>query len=141
MSKKRNIAFGAALAAGLGYVIGVLTAPKSGKETRKEIHKSAIKAKTEAEKNLKQLYGELDALMTTGKSKAKTAKAATKKELADALAAGMLAKEKVRAILSAVHEGDADDSDLKKAVTEAKKAVDSLKKYMRKGNAKAKAAK
>ncbi len=141
MAKRRNIAFGTAVAAGLGYVLGILTAPKSGKETRRDIQTTASKAKTDAERNLKKLHSELDDLIKTGKGKVKTAKTTAKTELSGALAKAQIAKDKARAILSAVHEGDADDADLKKAITEAKKAVDSLKKYARKGNAKKKAAK
>jgi len=43
-----------------------------------------------------------------------------------------VAKEKAREILSAVHEGDADDKDLKKAVDEASKAVAHLRTYLKK---------
>jgi gas vesicle protein len=140
MSKRtRNVALGTLVAAAAGYVAGVLTAPKSGRETRRDIQDAATRAKMEAEKNLKQLHSELGRVITTGKSKAKSAKTATKKELTEALASAQLAKEKARVILSAVHEGDADDKDLKKAITESKKAVEHLKKYIGKPRANSKA--
>jgi len=41
------------------------------------------------------------------------------------------AKEKVREIISALHEGDADDPDLKKALGDAKNALKNLEKYVK----------
>lgn len=133
----RNIAIGAALAAGAGYVAGILTAPKSGKETRKDIQRTALKKKAEAEKTLKNLHSELTELIKNGKSTAKDVKETAKSELVEALGKAQVAKEKAREILSAVHEGDADDEDLQKAVAEAKSATEHLKKYVKKTNAKA----
>ena len=139
MSKyARRVALGTLVAAAAGYVAGVLTAPKSGKETRKDIQNTAIKAKKEAEKNLKQVHSELTGLITSGKTKAKTAKASAKNELEEALSKAQFAKDKVRVILSAVHEGDADDKDLKRALTEAKKAIQHLKIYIGKPRARTK---
>lgn len=51
MKKGTKYALGTAVAAGIGYVAGILTAPKSGKETRQNIQDQAIKAKKESEKN------------------------------------------------------------------------------------------
>ena len=51
MGKRANFAIGAAIAAGVGYLAGILTAPKSGKETRADIKAKAneLKEKAEAE--------------------------------------------------------------------------------------------
>lgn len=131
MSKDgRKVAVGALIAAGVGYAAGLLTAPKSGKDTRKDIQGAAAAAKAQAEKSLKGLHSELAELVETGKHKAKDVKDLARKDLEAAVTKGQHAKEKVREILSALHEGDADDKDLKKAVTEATKAVEHLKKYV-----------
>jgi gas vesicle protein len=111
---------------------GLLTAPKSGKETRKDIHDTAIKAKLESEKRLKALHSDLDKLIARGKKTAETLKDTSKKELTAALEAAGVAKEKVREVLSAVHEGGSDDKDLQKAIKEANKAIDHLKQYLNK---------
>ncbi len=132
MKKGAKVAVGTALAAGIGYVAGVLTAPKSGKETRKDIQDKAVQAKKESAKRLKQLNDELTELMMTAKSKAKGAKEGTKAEIHKALETAVAAKEKGREILSAFHEGETNDKDLKKAVAEVHKAVDHLKKYIKK---------
>ena len=64
MSKRsRNFALGTAVAAAVGYLAGVLSAPKSGKETRKDIARTASKARIEGEKQLKNLHSELNILL------------------------------------------------------------------------------
>lgn len=135
MSKQaRKIALGALIAGAAGYALGVLTAPKSGKETRQDIKHKALKFKLEAEHKLKALNGELSELIAQGKSKASKASAGTKKQLNEALAKAASAKEKVRQMLSALHEGDADDEELKSALAAAQKAAKHLEKFIRKGD-------
>lgn len=134
MAKQRTgkLAIGAALAAGIGYAAGILTAPKSGKQTRKDIQKAAVKAKKEAEAKLKVLHSDLSDMITKGKTQAKSAGAKAKDGLDDALAKAQVAKDKARQLLSAVHEGEADDKDLKKAIDEVKKATQHLKTFVKK---------
>lgn len=60
MGKSGKIAVSAIIAATAGYVAGILTAPKSGKETRKDIQDKALKAKREAEARLKALYSDIE---------------------------------------------------------------------------------
>lgn len=128
----KQLAIGTAIAAGIGYVAGVLTAPKSGRETRKDIKNAAVKAKKEAEKKLKALHSDLSKLIDSAQGQLSKASAKTKKEFGEALNRAKLAKQKVREMLSAVHEGDAEDEDLKAAIDEATKAVKRLKKYIKK---------
>ena len=118
------------VAAGLGYAVGILTAPKSGKETRKDIQKAALKAKTEAERKLKSLHSELNQMITKAKSQASKAGSKAKKELTTAIDKAQRAAEKARLILSALHEGSAEDKDLKKAIEDMNKAMANLKKFM-----------
>lgn len=134
MSKK-NWALGAVIAGVAGYVAGILTAPKSGKETRKDIKDTAVKTKAEAEKKLKELHSELDDLIAKGKDKAKDLKKDAKKGMDDAVGRAQTAKERAREVLSALHEGDTDDKDLQKAVDEVKKAREHLKNYLNKEHA------
>ena len=128
----KRFALGTLVAAVSGYVAGVLTAPKSGKETRKDIKDAAVKGKSEAEKQLKKLHTELGDVIDQAKTRADQAKGKVKGELDSAIDVTKAAKEKVREILSAVHEGDAEDKELKKAIAEAAKAVDHLKTYLTK---------
>ncbi|HTE21548.1 MAG TPA: YtxH domain-containing protein [Candidatus Limnocylindria bacterium] len=131
-NKGRNLALGAVIIGLVGYVAGILTAPKSGKETRKDIQQKAARAKTEAEKKLKALHSELNELMAAARKNAQNVKSSVAGDLTEALAVAQTARKKAREMLSAVHEGDADDKDLQKAITEVKSAIDHLKKFVTK---------
>lgn len=130
--KSRNLAITAVFLSVLGYIAGLLTAPKSGRETRKDIQKKALKAKTDAEKKLKKLHSELSSLIDDGKKRAGKAKSKAETELSKALDKAGYAKDKAREVLSAVHEGDADDKDLQQAIKEVNSAIEHLKKYVKK---------
>ena len=51
----KKVAVGAAVGLVAGFLAGILTAPKPGKETRKDIKRSATKIYSTAEKKLKKL--------------------------------------------------------------------------------------
>lgn len=122
-----------ALVAGLvGYAAGVLTAPKSGKETREDIKNAANKARLEAERRLKELNADLSDALDQAKVKAKTLKGKALEELNKATAKATDAKNKVREMISAIHEGDAEDPELKKALSDAKNALKNLETYLKK---------
>lgn len=131
MGKGKNFAIGAVVAGTVGYVAGVLTAPKSGKETRKDIQEAAIKTKQEAEKRLKKLHSDIEDLIDQGKKLTSKLTGSALKDWEQIVATALVAKEKVREVLSALHEGDADDKDLKKAIKEANDAVEHLKSYLK----------
>lgn len=127
----RKILIGASLAAAAGYVAGVLTAPKSGKETRKDIKNKAIKTKKEAEKQAEALRTEFDQLSKRAKDKAAELSDKARKELNDALETAKKAQtkagEKVKALKS-----DPKDDDLQVAINEAKSALQHLSSFLKK---------
>lgn len=129
--RDRNVAIGTVLVAGLAYVAGILTAPKSGKETRKDIQKAAIKAKAQAEIKLKELHSELNDLIDTAKSAAKSAQFKAQEGYTEALKRAEVAKTRAKEILSSLHEGDTSDEDLQSAIAEVKSAAKHLKKYLK----------
>lgn len=128
----KKFAIGTIVAAAAGYVAGILTAPKSGKETRKDIKDVTVKSVTEAEKQLKKLHTELNTVITKAKTEADSIKGKAREELDAAISKSFAVKEKAREVLSSVHEGAADDKDLKKAIDEANKSLEHLKKYLKK---------
>lgn len=132
MSKGKNFALGAVVAGAVGYVAGILTAPKSGKETRKDIKDGAIKAKLEAEKKLKELHSQLDKLLKQGKEASLKLSDQAKAEWAKLADSAVASKDKVRSALSSMHEGGTDDKDLQKAIKDASNAVDHLREYLAK---------
>jgi gas vesicle protein len=132
----KRFAIGAAIAAGVGYLTGLLTAPKSGKETRKDVKDAAAKAKSETEKELKKLHSEVSTQIEKAKKVALDFKTEHKGDLDKVVAKAVAAKEKVRDVLSSLHDGGAEDKDLKAAVKEVNEAIDHLKKYLSKVAAK-----
>lgn len=130
MSKKGNWALGTLLVAGVSYVAGVLTAPKSGKETRKDIKQAARKAKLEAERKLKQAHSELTLVIDEASMRVKESKSKADAGLQKAIDAAESVRQKTREILSAAHEGESEDKDLQKAIDEVKKASAHLKSYL-----------
>lgn len=130
MVNKKNLAIGTLVAGAAGYVAGVLTAPKSGRETRKDIRRKAAQAKSEAEHTLKDAHSELHKLIDEANAKVKAGTAKASKEYKEAVDRASEAKQKAKNVLSAIHEGEAEDKDLQKAVKETKQAFTHLKKYL-----------
>lgn len=132
MGKFKNVAVGAAVAGAAGYLAGLLTAPKSGKETRDDLKQAANLRMSEAEKQLKNLHTDLGKAVDEAKTKGAKMGGKAQKELKDLADKAKDTKEKVREVLSAIHEGDASDKDLKKAVADAKHSLAHLKDYLKK---------
>ena len=127
-----KLAIGAAISAVAGYIAGILTAPKSGRETREDIKNKATETYAAAEKELKKLHTELGDAITEAGDKLATLRGKGQKSLDDALAKGQQAKDKAREMLSSLHDGEAEDRDLKRAISEATKAVENLRTYLKK---------
>lgn len=128
--ESKRFAIGAMLAAAAGYVTGILTAPKSGKETRADVKNAAVKAKTEAEKTLKKLHSEINEQIERAKILATKLHASGKKELDSMIASAHVAKEKARDMLTALHDGDVEDKDLKNAIKDVNLAIEHLRAYL-----------
>lgn len=128
----KKLALGAAIGVVAGFVTGILTAPKSGKETRQDIKKTANNVKREAEKKLKELSVELSDLISKGQKIAKEQGGKAKAGLDVALARAQEAQQKVKVVISALKSGETDEPELKKAIAEAKAARDELVKYFKK---------
>ena len=133
MSKRtRNVAVLGAVGIAAGYLAGILTARKSGKETRRDIINASVKAKGEAEKTIKKLNSDLSDLIEQAEKTMKGAKADVKAGLKSAIDRGSLAKKGAREMLSALHEGEAVDQDLNNAISDAQSSVKNLKAYLAK---------
>ncbi len=128
----RKVAIGAAITAVAGYIAGLLTAPKSGKETREDIKQKANETYAAAEKELKKLHTELSDILADAGDKFSGFKDKGEKSFDDAVSKGKKAKQKAREVLSSLHDGEAEDKDLKKAIAEATKAVENLRNYLKK---------
>lgn len=127
-----KLAIGAAIAAAAGYVAGLLTAPKSGKETREDIKRKANEVYVAAEKELKKLHTELNEKLAIANEKLGELREQGGKKFDEALDQAKKAKDKAREMLSSLHDGEANDKDLQKAINEATKAVENLRLYLKK---------
>jgi len=128
----KKVAIGSTIAAGIGYLAGILTAPKSGKDTRKDIKKTASKTAKDLEKELKNINQELDNAIKNTKKQGVKLTASAKKELAGLQVKAADANEKLKEMISAVREGQSNDDDLRKAVKQANDSIKNLKKYLKK---------
>ena len=128
----KKIAVGTAVAALGGYVAGILTAPKSGKETREDLKRTACENISEAEKQLKALHTQLNDVLEQAKTQADNLKGRTKREYDSLIEKTRDAKEHTRELLSNLHEDVAEDKELQQAIKDADKAIDHLKTFLKK---------
>ncbi len=131
MNKRGSIFTGVVLAVG-GYLAGLLTAPKSGKETRRDLAKKANSAKIETEKKLKVVYSEIQSLISDAEAKGQKLKDRAKEELDDSVKKAKIARDKAKEVLSAVRQGDTEDENLLAALDDLKLAKQNLVKYLKK---------
>lgn len=128
----KKVAVAAGIAAAVGYVAGLLTAPKSGKETRDDLMQAAKTGKGEAEKQLKRAVSELGDMIDQAKQRGSDLGDKANKELRDLADKARIAREKAREVVAAIHEGDAKDDDLRLAVEQANTALKHLRDYLKK---------
>lgn len=127
----RRIAIGALLAGAIGYVAGILTAPKSGEETREDIAEKASELKGESIEQLQDLRDELDGLISAAKDKTVALSAKAREEFNEAVVGAKDAKNKAGTVLKAIKAGEAEDPDLNKAIKQASQAKKNLGKYFK----------
>lgn len=127
-----KFALGAAVAAAAGYVAGILTAPKAGRETRADIKSVAHKSVDELEKQLHGIQDELKQLLADAKAQGSKLSDKAKEEIEVAANKANVAKDKSTEVLKAVRKGAAADEDLQKSVDEAKAALEHLRAYLTK---------
>jgi gas vesicle protein len=127
----RKFALGAVIGGTVGYLAGLLTAPKAGKETREDISKKAADVKSDAEIQLQLTMDDLGEAMQAAKSKSANLNAKARKELDEAVAKAKVAQSKSSEVLKAFRAGEADNPDLNKAVKQAKQAKSNISKYLR----------
>lgn len=126
----KKVALGGAITAVLGYVVGILTAPKSGRETRADIKHKAEDAYSAGERELKKLHTELTDVIDEVSDRITSFK--DRRDVTDALDRGRDAKQKAREVLSVLHDGETDDKELKKAINDATKAIQHLRDFLHK---------
>ena len=127
----RKIAVGSAIAGAVGYLAGILTAPKSGDQTRKEITGKASDLVNDAEGQLQDLNDELKDLIKSTKSKTVALSSSARAEFNEAVVKAKDAQNKSSQVLKAAKAGEAGDPDLNKAVKQARQAIKNLGKFLK----------
>ncbi len=127
----QKLALGALIAGAAGYLAGVLTAPKSGKQTRDDIADKASDVKKSAETELVSLQIELKDLVKKAKTETIALSGKAKDEFNEAVVKAKDAQDKAGAVLKAVKAGEAADPELNKAVKQAKLAGKNLGRYLK----------
>lgn len=126
-----KFALGAVVAGVAGYVAGILTAPKSGKETRADIAQKADDVKSDAEAQLQRAEAELKELAAKAQGKGAELKGRAKTEYDQALTKAKTAQGKAREVLAAMRKGKAKNPELNAAIKQAKEARKNLAKYLK----------
>lgn len=130
-SSKEKFAIGALFVGVIGFIVGILTAPKSGRETREDLKVSTKIAIGEAEKDLKIAHTELKKMITTAQTAVNDVSKQAKKEFLKSIERAKKSQSKVKEVLSSIHDGTSTDPDLKTALDEAISAREHLKKFFK----------
>lgn len=125
-------ALGALFAGAVGFVTGVLSAPRSGKETRDNLKQAAAGYAVEAEQRLESLRTDLEDTIISARQQVDKLVDSTKEQISGALAEADRAKAKAKEVLRAFRGGEVDDDELKRAVSEVEKALKNLKLFIKK---------
>ncbi|HUY52962.1 MAG TPA: YtxH domain-containing protein [Candidatus Dormibacteraeota bacterium] len=127
----KNVFAIAILGSSLGYLAGLLTAKKSGANTRKDISDASKEIQKKAETTASNLYKELSGAIEQAEVKIDKGKLSVRNNLYRATTRANKVKSQANEILMAIKNGNADDKDLQKSVDSIKSAIKNLKNYLK----------
>ncbi len=128
---KKKLAVGAVVGGLAGYVAGILTAPKSGNQTRKDLANKAGDLKNEAAEHLQNGVDELSEAIKIAKTKSISLSAKAREEFDETVIKARDAQNKASEVLKAFRAGQSSDPELAKAVKQVKLAQKNLSKYLK----------
>lgn len=111
MGKSKKFGLGVLIGAAAGVITGLLTAPKSGKETRQDIKDKATEWRGAAERKLKDAHKELGKLSGEAKAKAKGLQGKAKDEMESYAKKADELKDRVKNAITSIKSGDDDNDD------------------------------
>lgn len=117
---------------GVGYALGILSAPKSGKETRQDLVDASARFKAELDKRYNDIQTSLSEVIDEGMSKLNSFKGSAQDNLEQLIEQAKQAEYKAVDVYRAVRHGETSDKHLDKALDQASKAKDNLFKYLNK---------
>jgi gas vesicle protein len=128
----KAVAILALVAFGAGVATGLLTAPKSGKETREDLKKASGKLKEELDKRYSEVQGSLSDAIDQAMSQVGNFRGGAQEKLEYLIDQAKQAEFKVKDVYRGMRHGDVDDKNLDKAIDEANKAKNHLFKFLNK---------
>ena len=130
--EKKGLAIGTALGAVVGVIAGVLFAPKSGKETRKDIKDASEKAFNKVKQEVDDLQNEAKEIIEKLEEKAKGLSKKAKDTAGDHIKTAKHSASNLSTVVKSFKAGEATDKDLNDAIKKSKSALSSIKDYLKK---------
>jgi gas vesicle protein len=130
-SNSEKAALALVVGAAIGYAAGILTAPKSGKETREDLKDAGVMIKKSAEAKLAEAKEDLGKVIDEVTEKAQELSGRARKEADELLVKAKASQAKAKEVLNAVKSGESSDKDLQKAVLDAKDAKNHLVRFLK----------
>ena len=130
--EKKGLAIGAVFGAIVGVVAGILFAPKSGKETRKDIKTATDKTLNKAKEEAEKLHEEVTELLQKVESKLKDVKGSASQTAKEHFDDGKKTVSNLSTAIKSFKSGVADDKDLKVAIQKAHESKTALKEFLKK---------
>lgn len=127
-----KLAVGAAIGAVAGVVTGLLFAPKSGKETRKDIADTAVKAKEKVLAEAKHAEVELRKIADRVEDEARKHGKNLSKAAEDAMSRAKTARDDLVARVKELGDDEDSEKQLKRATKNAEQAKKELEKLLKK---------
>lgn len=131
-SDVKVVALSGLIAGAAGYIAGIMTSPKSGKQNRAKVKRVAKKSRRTTEKELKKLQKELSSVVDSSKKATQTMGKKAQGEYGLLVEKAKNSQESMKEVFSAIKEGKAQDKDLDKAVKDAKAAIEHTQDFLKK---------
>jgi gas vesicle protein len=128
----KKVALAGIVGVAVGLAIGILAAPKSGKETRQDIKDATGKFKDELFKRYGDVQTSLSETIEEAMGRISDFKGSAQESLESLIDQAKNAEYKAKDVYRAVRHGEADDKHLDKAIDQANKAKENLSKYLNK---------
>ena len=120
------------IATAIGYILGLVTAPSSGKYIRDNFKQFGQKGKDEAERALRSVNAELADALSEAMKRGGHLNGTARTDLDSLMVTARSARDKARTVIEAVQSGDTEDEDLQLAVNKARSALEHLREYLKK---------
>lgn len=129
---KKGLAIGAVIGAVGGVVAGILFAPKSGKETRKDIKKASEKTYKKVKQEIDNLQNDTKETLRKLEDKAKSLGKKAKIAVEDHIKTVKHATSNLNTVVKSFKAGESSDEELNDAIKQSKSALNAVKDYLKK---------